>query len=407
MESSAVRQGRRCSGAEARFRRRAIGTSARPKSPADKLAAVGPRYVTPGVALLLALPVPCPAQPAVLSPPYEAALRRYVSGDRDGAVAAAAALSERELREQVEALRSLWKRARVCAPCAESVAWQQAPVPAALMLHTDCSLSTGRGRTSARSHESAAVAIATLMKDDPARHAFARRWYEAVAGVVQGENRWGEALDWAERGIEAFPSSAELLLALGAIEETIGAEATPRWPEGLVDPNARQTQLNLARLLEVREHLQRAHRVLRDAVAADPSLLEARLRLGRVAWRLGKPAEARVALAEVLARSRARDTVFLAHLFLGRLHEDADRLDDAARSYEAALALHTRCQSARLALSHVLWRRGDPTGARREVEAALERTGDRRERDPFWQYPWGSAVGAEERLETLRREASS
>jgi cytochrome c-type biogenesis protein CcmH/NrfG len=108
----------------------------------------------------------------------------------------------------------------------------------------------------------------------------------------------------------------------------------------------------------------------------------------------------------VLARSSARDTVFLAHLFLGRINEDAGRLDDAARAYEAALALHPRCQSARLALSHLLWRRGDAAGARREVEAALQPAGEGQHRDPFWQYPWGTGVGAEERLEALRREVS-
>lgn len=357
---------------------------------------MGWRFVFVGLLPWLAVPSPGMDRPALpgLSPDYAAAVGRYVSGDRDGAVAAVAAMPERALRDQLEALQSLRKRARACAACADAIAWRQAPLTAALMLHTDCSLASGRERASARIQESLAAAIATLLKDDPERGAIARRWYGVMTGLAQADNRWSDALDWAERGLEAFPNSADLLAAQGAIEETYGAEASPRWADGVKVP-------------EPRGHLQKAFAALRDALTADPSLDEARLRLGRVAWRLGDAEKAGAELAQVLERSSARDTVFLAHLFLGRVHEDAERLDDAARAYKAALALQPRCQSARLALSHLLWRRGDAPGARREVEAALQTAGEGQQRDPFWQYPWGSGVGAPERLAALRREVSS
>ncbi len=345
--------------------------------------------------------------PAGLSPEYATALERYVSGDRDGAVAAVATLPERALRDQVDALRSLRKRARACTECPDSIAWRRAPLAAALMLHTDCSLASGREGEAARLHESLAAALAELMKDDPDLEPFARRWFAAMVGLAQGDNRWSEALDWVERGLAAFPRSAVLLLAQGAIDETYGAEVSPRWPDVSASPLAQQTQANLDRVRELRGHLQKALTALRAALGSDPSLDEARLRLGRVSWRLGDAEQARAELLEVLARSSERATVFLAHLFLGRVHEDAERLDDAARSYEAALALYPRCQSARLALSHLLWRRGDAAGARREVEAALQPAGEGQQRDPFWQYPWGSGVGAADRLAALRLEVSS
>ena len=60
---------------------------------------------------------------------------------------------------------------------------------------------------------------------DPALPPFVRRWYDAMAGLAQGESRWDGALDWAERGLRDFPDSAELLLVLGSIEETVGAQA--------------------------------------------------------------------------------------------------------------------------------------------------------------------------------------
>ena len=88
------------------------------------------------------------------------------------------------------------------------------------------------------------------------------------------------------------------------------------------------------------------------------------------------------------------------------MEEDAGRLEAAAASYAAAVAIEPRCQSARLALSQVRLRLGDEAAARREVEASLESSGDR-PRDPLWLYPWGPSVGVEERLEALRREASA
>jgi hypothetical protein len=89
------------------------------------------------------------------------------------------------------------------------------------------------------------------------------------------------------------------------------------------------------------------------------------------------------------------------------VHEDDGRLDEAARSYEAALLLEPQAQSARLALSHVRLRLGDAAAARREMEATVRGAERRRKPDPFWLYPWGPSVGVEDRLASLRREASS
>ncbi len=340
--------------------------------------------------LLLALAAPALAQQSkVLSPAYEAVVRRYASADRKGAVVEMSGWPERRFRDEVPVLNALWQKARLCIDCAAADEWQRTPVRAALMLHSDCAQRARRDGKPPRPHESAAWSIAQILKDDPAHRAFARRWYKAMAGLAAGENRRSEALDWAERGLRDFPDSVDMLLVLGSIEETVGALATPDVSE------------------EVREHLEKARDALRSAVAADPSRAEARLRLGRVAWRLGEADEARSVLEDVLARKPDAATAFLAHLFLGRLDEDAGRLDEAARSYEAALAIDLRCQSARLALSHVRLRLGDAAAARAEVETALKAAGHRPKEDAFWLYPWGPSVGVEDRLEALRREASS
>lgn len=341
--------------------------------------------------LALALPALAAARSSSLSPEYKAALRAYASGEREKAVVAVVGWTERRLREEVPGLSAtLASLPRV-----------------ALLLHGDCAQRARRDGLQAQHHESAALTIAHMLKAESAERPFVRRWYEAMAGLALGETRWGEARDWAERGLRDFPDSAPMLLVVGSIEETFGALALLRLPDSVFSPIQRETRANLEALREARGHLERAHRSLRSAVAAEPSLAEARLRLGRVAWRLGETSEARSALEEVLARGPAAHTGFLAHLFLGRIHEDAGRLADAARSYEAALALDPHAQSARLALSHARLRLGSPAVARREVEESFRTAGRRQQPDPFWLYPWGPAVGVEERLEALRREASS
>jgi tetratricopeptide (TPR) repeat protein len=333
-------------------------------------------------------------------------LRLYVTGEREKAVSELAGWPEEQVREQVRILGLLGREARACRVCEAARVLRRTPLKAALMLHSDCAERVRRDGQASRLHESAAVEIARLLKDEPAGRSFARRWYEAMAGLAQGENRWNEALEWAERGLRDFPVSAEMLLVLGSIEETVGAQAPfLDTSEALFDPDPSRSERHQRH--EVREHLEKARRALRSAVAADPALLEARLRLGRVAWRLGETAEARSALEEVLSRSKDASTAFLAHLFLGRIDEDAGRLEDAARSYGAALALVATAQSARLALSHVRLRSGDTPGARAEVEKSIGAAGRRPQPDPLWLYPWGPTVGLEDRLDALRRESES
>jgi tetratricopeptide (TPR) repeat protein len=358
--------------------------------------------------LILALSPPTAAQRSgVLSSAYEAVVQRYQSGDREGAVSDLAGWPERRLRDEMTALGAFRAKARRRLDFAAVILWQEVPVATALMLHTDCAQRARRDGVSPRLHESVAADIARMLWDDPAHGPFVLRWYKTMAGLAVSENRWGDALDWAERGIRDFPDSAEMLVVVGSILETSAAlDANRVFEEALFDPNTRASRAARLHAREVRGQLERAGRALRSAVAADPSLAEARLRLGRVAWRLGQAAEARSALEEVLTRDRASDQAFLAHLFLGRVHEDAARLDDAARAYEAALALHPRSQSARIALSHVRLRRGAAASARAEVETAVGAAPRRARPDPFWLYPWGPSVAVEERLEALRREAT-
>ena len=348
-----------------------------------------------------ALPTPPPA--------YEALLRQYAAGDREAATTEIASWPERRLRDAVRAASSLAASAALCprGDCVAALQWSRFPVAAALMLHTDASIRLRAAGASPKLHESAAAEFAKLAHADPARRTFVRNWYAAMALRAQAEVRWSDALDWAERGLKTDPDAVDLLLVVASVEEVLASQTSSPPTVNIFDAGARRLRTAIALGRDKRTHLERAREAVRVAVGEATDRDDAGVRLGRIAWKLGDMAEARASLERVLARGVAGPASYLAHLFLGRVYEDEDRLEDAARSYEAASAVETRNQTARLALSHLRLLQGDATRARQELESAIRPAGFRRPKDPFWLYPWGASDEAEARLEALRRESTS
>ena len=84
--------------------------------------------------------------------------------------------------------------------------------------------------------------------------------------------------------------------------------------------------------------LARATLTYRGILSNHPDFLEARLRLGWVLkGRDGQPQERSLEqLEDVVARAARPELLYLGHLFLGSVHERANRLSEAAREYEAA-----------------------------------------------------------------------
>jgi tetratricopeptide (TPR) repeat protein len=323
----------------------------------------------------------------------EEVLRRY-SSDAPGAVAEVAS----------------WPAARLAELVAAAGAGPRS-AGAALMLLTDAATRVRDTGGSAATQERAAAEIAHRVSvessSDGQGRDFVRRWYEAVALQAQAETRWDDALAWTERGLKAFPGSPELLLVVASTEEVLAQRPTYSGsPIPVMDAQARQSLDEAFQARERRTHLERAGQAARDAVAAAPQRIDLQVRLGRVTWRLGDLPSARVTLASALERQPKGPDSYLARLFLGRVEQDAGRLAEAARSYEAAIALEPQCQAAHLALSHVELLLGDEAAARREAEAAIRPAGWRSGIDPFWLYPWGVSRRARALLETLRREAA-
>jgi tetratricopeptide (TPR) repeat protein len=172
----------------------------------------------------------------------------------------------------------------------------------------------------------------------------------------------------------------------------------------VLDPTARKPRGKLPE--ERRDLLHQARDSYREVLALAPDAHLARLRLGRVLWRLGRMDEARSALELVTARrhdSEARVS-YLAHLFLGQVEEDEGRLREAVDHYRKALDADPAAHTAGVALSHALLLLGDRVGARDTLERAL-RASSHRSGDAFWSYRAGEYKKAPAILDELRQEA--
>jgi tetratricopeptide (TPR) repeat protein len=190
------------------------------------------------------------------------------------------------------------------------------------------------------------------------------------------------------------------------VYESVAAREA-REPREIPQPGSRARQAHLAAVSAQLDRFSKALDSLERAVAADPGLDEARLRQGRVLWHLGKGDEARAAFETVIERSREDTTLHLARMFLGRVHQDARREDQARREYRAALALQPTSQGAAIALADALQLAGEPEAARAVIEAALAAAGRRELPQSLWEYDYGDSPRAPELLRALRDEARS
>jgi tetratricopeptide (TPR) repeat protein len=204
-----------------------------------------------------------------------------------------------------------------------------------------------------------------------------RRWYQMTAAYLIAAAQ----LDWAHfaHAVELFPRDGEILMFAGAFHETL---ASPGVHE--VIDNARLPAGARLTIGSVREELRIAQDFFERAVRAAPDLAEARIRLGHVLGRLGRPADA----VQQLTRAVTDDKVlrYYAALLLGRELDAAGRRADAIAAYERASAIDPSAQSPRLALSELAARAGERSVAAPAALAAIAATRDGEPADPWWSY---------------------
>lgn len=203
----------------------------------------------------------------------------------------------------------------------------------------------------------------------------------------------------------ASTDDADILLALGSAREmalmmlgvppAMTAKA-PRSPDSAF----------VTRRTGRSDELESVADLYRQALDLQPSLVEARVRLGRALCLAGNPREATVEL-ERARRDAGRGYLFyLASLFLGDAYEQVGEHGRAADCYRSAIAEYPEAQAAYLALASLPDGGGqEDTPAKMLAQMFGTEAAKRPERDPWWMYPYGQAWQFQARIDVLRRMA--
>ena len=191
-----------------------------------------------------------------------------------------------------------------------------------------------------------------------------------------------EAAVHLPRARRIFPSDPILLYLSGLLHERFSSAPIQAAAEAVVAGNSGVTSVDSARIEQTR-----AERFYREALAARPDHLEARVRYGRVLGELGRHAQAATALRTAIDGGATGRLLYWSLLFLGKQEEMVGNRDQARASYERAAGLFPQAQSPRLALSQLARRAGDRRAAQRELVELAELPADERQReDPWWDY---------------------
>lgn len=356
-------------------------------------------------AAAFAPPLQAPAN-AQRSSDFEGIVDLYAAGDEAEALAGLAAWSKSEVRAHISRLMKAEMETRRCLRCPGSLAFSNTQVRAALLLHArreiQENLHPPRGEQVIRCdtglHAQAVAHLsAILVLVDHKAGDFLRPFYLAMARQALWSHCLVESRSWAHAGLKLFPKDGPLTMSVGIASETeafFAPKPAPRTP-GLRPSIIRQREIEALRLKSI---LDTARGEYASAVATTPGLFEARLRLGRVLWRLGQPEAARPHFETVVASPANDGLRYLAHLFLGQIHEDRGQWNEAEQQYRGALQLQPGSQRAAAALSHMRFVQGDTDSSREILAASIERPGAGV--DPWVSYlviqsPEGEAMLAE------------
>lgn len=211
---------------------------------------------------------------------------------------------------------------------------------AALMLHTAIAFRLWGNARALEADAQIAIGRAVLAGEAPPE--LHRDWLLALGSYQLAAASPVKALAFFEECTRLFPAAAEAWLGAGICHELTA------FPDGFAFA-----------ALPDHDNGKSAERSYREAKRLDPRLAEARLRLGRVLSLAQSYEEAETELAAAVEASSDRPQAALAQVHWGVVRDARGDLLGAVSHYEAALAADPESQTAALALSEALHRRGD------------------------------------------------
>lgn len=207
---------------------------------------------------------------------------------------------------------------------------------------------------------------------------FIEHWYVAASACFLRVNDVFRGAHWSSKGLKLVPNSAQLHLLDGVLGELHAVQIDPAEPT--------RASLRAVATRQRANYLRSAEASYRRALLQDPSLVPARLRLGRVLFLRGHIAPARDMLARVAEEAQQRTDRYLAAMFTGALLEQGGDLPGAAAAYEEALVQVPGNQAATVAAGHIAMMTGRPDHAHALVTSFLSSPPAI---DPWWPYQRG------------------
>jgi tetratricopeptide (TPR) repeat protein len=324
--------------------------------------------------------------PVETSAALEELVRAYRSGAHERAVAAATLWSDERIVLEV-------RRLIAEAASREKAEEREAARLAAAAILAERALSrrvSGDPALLAPGFSSAALLVEANPLGTRGR-SFAQRFYLLVGLILHWHLELEVGYTLAAKALQQFPNDPDLQTAVGSMIETVASLRTYDLPPGSPEDAMRKSGgyaseggssggvLPEFTLAQAATHYERA-------LASDPSLDEARLRLAHVRLLMGLAEEALPDLERVATRAGQRRQRYLARLFAGYGRQQRGDAAAAAASYRACIADGPPAQTALLALGRSLDELGDKAGAQEAFAraAALDAPFD-----PWWSYGAG------------------
>ena len=358
---------------------------------------------------------------------WRAAARAHVSGQFDEPAAAVARWPPELTRVVVDrAIRGAHKQSsRAVADDSSGREDDRTVLAKGLLLHTDIAITERMSRTGVTRgtgvstlldgkplaamrlsmHWGFARLLAAALAKDPAGAPIVRAWFRAVGALYQQWADLGQLSAHLAAGAELVPGDPVLLLYRGALHQGYADARVQSFVARLRGPQ-RGTTDRVVRTVSIEDadtELRTAERALRRALAIDPSLVEARIRLAHVQSARGLSAEAIALARQALASPLPGFLEYYAAMILGRTETRLGRHPEARAAFDRAAARYPHSQAAQVALSHVALAEGRLADGVAAMVRALGPGAREKIEDPWSRYFCLHEPDAHSYLDDLRR----